>query len=155
MSCYLRGTFVHEGVDVGSIDVAHESVMGVGNPADDPFSSEFLQASDGKDDVDVLLCIRVVVVVVGDHELFCNGVIINLPIGGVTVAVYHVKGLLVLPVHPRCGNERSDALRQGLLNRSPWDALCLPGLVCLDKPFPKGWEPRYHLSDEPVLDPSQ
>jgi hypothetical protein len=75
------------------------------------------QHVNGKDDVDVLVCVRVVVVVVRDHELRREGVGRNDAETEVAEFVGDIERLLAPEVHAAGGDERDGGLVQLAVER--------------------------------------
>ena len=149
--CDLGRRRVDQRQDVRPGDMSHEAIMISGNLCNRAFAFELPQALRGKDHVDVTVRVRVVVIVVGDHQVFERAGEIDDTPGRIAVPVGHIEGLLVAVMHARGRHHSHGALRKRLYERRPGHVLRFPWRVGLHETRRERGKPRDHARYQPIF----
>jgi hypothetical protein len=153
---HLGGCPALERLQMGPRDVPHKSVPQPRNGADLPECGQLTQPFDGQHDVEIVVGVRVVVVVVRDHQRIEGPLQVEFAERRVPVVVVHVVRRLLAVVDPGGGDERDRRGREWFRHRDPRHDIILsfsvvPGGETLAKRRERGRE----RGEPAVLQPHQ
>lgn len=100
-------------------DVPHEGEMTMIHLSNVSGLLQLIDSIDRKDNIDIFIRGRVVIVVVGDGEVLARRAILDFPERRISCRIHHIKGLLRFQVHTGRGNQCQSALRDITIKRGP------------------------------------
>ncbi len=149
--CNLRSGFLNECQNMMTVNVTHESIVGLCNPTHDALSREFIEPLNRKDDIDILVGIGVIIVIMGDPEFIDQPSGADLPESRIPKGISHVKRFLIDVMHACC----RDNCDFGIAQRSPYGCpryvLRFPGGIGLDESLRQRGKPPQDFCECPVL----
>ncbi len=134
-SGHPRRCIGREHIDVGPFDMAHKTEMPLSQRADATGRLHLFESSKRKNDVEIPLGVRVIVVVVGDGIVVLYGGGIENTKSRIAVAIRHVELRLAAVVHAGRGHDGDLGLIQRLGPFRPWDLFRLQGIKKGRQPF--------------------